>query len=388
MDSNLYDKIEILIKTLDLRKINLELVRTNSKKLVKIWKELETIWNEINMNQIQYDVYDDNNSKYNEIINLSQDTYLLSNSNITNIITESKYIHCLSYSNIYFFWLSKFENKDLKNQDYLLSLNMFKISLCLNRYKFNLIDQIPRYIIWIPINKKRDFKYNKISKTNLKKTQKDFEAFVASGVTFGSNPKITIITRYEEVEKLLIHELIHNYNIDGSGFHNKLNNILNKYKLVKNKTNSKNKNYHYEYSIYESYTELLSTYFYLLFKNLSDNISSSEIKTKLLGQIIVELLYSYNLICNLASLNGYKSYNKFKDNLVFEGNICGYEYYFIKGLMYNNYEIYIGNSINDFKNIYRQIIVMIEKIKLSDDILLCELYEKQKKQKNFKYQIH
>ena len=386
MDSNLYDKIEILIKTLDLRKINLELVRTNSKKLVKIWKELETIWNEINMNQIQYDVYDDNNSKYNEIINLSQDTYLLSNSNITNIITESKYIHCLSYSNIYFFWLSKFENKDLKNQDYLLSLNMFKISLCLNRYKFNLIDQIPRYIIWIPINKKRDFKYNKISKTNLKKTQKDFEAFVASGVTFGSNPKITIITRYEEVEKLLIHELIHNYNIDGSGFHNKLNNILNKYKLVKNKTNSKNKNYHYEYSIYESYTELLSTYFYLLFSNIKSNIKLNQ--DKIFGQILIELIYSYNVIANLIYLNGYSNYNEFRSKLFFCGNICKYEYYYIKALMYNNYILNFGNNLNDFICIYTDIIEMIKINQNTDDSLMELIYDNHITQTNFKYQIH
>jgi hypothetical protein len=56
--------------------------------------------------------------------------------------------------------------------------------------------------------------------------------------------------------------------------------------------------------------------------------------------------------------------------------------------MYNNYEFDIGLELNDYKNIYQQIITMIEKIKLSDDILLCEIFKNQKTQKNFKYQIH
>ena len=113
-----------------------------------------------------------------------------------------------------------------------------------------------------------------------------------------------------------------------------------------------------------------------------------EIEQKLLGQIIIELLYSYNLICNLISLNGYKSYDNFKNELVFEGKICIYEYYFIKGLMYNNYSLILGDKLDDFKKIYEQIILIIKKIKLSDDKLLNQIYKYYKKQKNFKYQIH
>ena len=56
--------------------------------------------------------------------------------------------------------------------------------------------------------------------------------------------------------------------------------------------------------------------------------------------------------------------------------------------MYNNYPIRLGNNLDDYKNIYQQIIIMIEKIKISDDKLLNQIYKYQKKQKNFKYQIH
>ena len=146
---------------------------------------------------------------------------------------------------------------------------MFKIALCLNKYTFqNKIDNVRRDIVWIPINKKRNFKYDKISKTNIKKTQDNFEAFVASGVTFGLNPRITIVTRYEEVEKLLIHELIHNYNLDGSGFHDNNHSLIKKYSKIKNShTMSNIKNYDYPYSLYESYTELLSSYLSMIFRN-------------------------------------------------------------------------------------------------------------------------
>ena len=386
------NQIKNLTNQINLKNININQIKSNIDKLSNIYLKLKVIWENINSNQIRHKVYLKTDPKYNKIKSILTSSFLASNINVFNIITNSQCIHCLKYLGIEFYWLSELVNSDpelTKSHDYCLAMKMMKITICLNLYRYpDIPDKIKRLIIWIPINKERNFFYDKITQANLKKTEEKFEAFVASGVTFGNDPRITIVTRYEEVEKLLIHELVHNYHIDGSNYHDQLESIISKYRIVKNNSCDKKTNYDYEYSIYESYTELLSTYFYLLFKNLSDNISSSEIKTKLLGQIIVELLYSYNLICNLASLNGYKSYNKFKDNLVFEGNICGYEYYFIKGLMYNNYEIYIGNSINDFKNIYRQIIVMIEKIKLSDDILLCELYEKQKKQKNFKYQIH
>jgi hypothetical protein len=384
----LIDNLINLTNQIDIKNININQIQSNINKLSDIYTKLKVIWDKIDMNQIKYKIYSKVDLKYNKINSLLANSFLAENENVKNVIINSKYIHCLKYSNIEFYWISNVELIDISNQDYILALEMMKITICLNKYRYSKSinhspDKIKRIIIWVPINKERNFIHNKITQTNLKKTEDNFEAFVASGVTFGNDPRITIVTRYEEVEKLLIHELIHNYHLDGSNYHNELESIIKEYRLVKN-TN----NYDYEYSIYESYTELLSTYFYLIFKNLSNGIDELEIEQKLLGQIIVELLYSYNLICNLVTLNGYITYDNFKDKIVFEGNICGYEYYFIKGLMYNNFEIMIGENIEDFINIYKKIIIMIEKIKLSDDILLNEIYLYQKKQLNFKYQIH
>lgn len=197
---------------------------------------------------------------------------------------------------------------------------------------------------------------------------------------------MTIVTRYEEVEKLLIHELIHNYNIDGSEYHNQLTKILNEYKNVKNNNISKNKNYHYEFSIYESYTELLSTYFYLLFENIRTNKELN--LNELIGKIIIELIYSYNLISNLIDINGYTNYDDFRNKLFFSGEICKYEYYYIKALMYNNFELEFGNCLNDFKCIYSNIINMIKKNQNIDDLLMEEIYNNHITHSNYKYQIH
>lgn len=389
MDNIFYSKMKDLINSIDLKKINIELIKNNSKKLLDTYNKLKKLWNEIDsdkIDKIEYVIYSETTIEYEQQIQILNHNFLSSNSNIKNVIQEKKYIHCLSFENIYFYWLSDVKQKNLSNPDYLLAYNMFKITLCLNLYKYDGCDEIQRKIIWIPINKKRDFKYNKISKTNLKKTNEKFEAFVASGVTFGSKPRITIITRYEEVEKLLIHELIHNYNIDGSQYHDQLSNVLDEYKITKNNNNSLNKNYHYEFSIYESYTELLSTYFYLLFENIRTNQVLN--LNKLIGQIVIELIYSYNTISNLIDINGYDNYKDFRTQIFFSGEICKYEYYYIKGLMYNNWELVFGNNLKDFECIYMNIIDMIKKNQNKDDKLLEEIYNNHITHTNYKYQIH
>lgn len=390
--SEIIDELKNLTNQIDLSNININKIEANTKKLLNLYMKLREIWIGIDETNIKYKIYVKTDSKYNKIKSIVNNSFLAENANIKNIIVDSKFVHSLSYSNIAFYWFSNSGLIDKSNQDYLIGLEMMKTTICLNNYRYpNGLDKIKRIIVWVPINKERNFIYNTINQTNLKKTEDNFEAFVASGVTYGINPRITIITRYEEVQKLLIHELIHNFYIDGSNYHNELNDIISKYRIIKNdmpNSTINKKNYDYEYSIYESYTELLSTYFYLIFKNLSNNVGELDIEEKILGQIIIELLYSYNLICNLAKINGYQSYDEFMKNMIFEGTICTYEYYFLKGLMYNNFDIEFGKDIDDFKNIYVKIIEMIEKIKFSDDILLNQIYLFQKKQKNFAYQIN
>lgn len=385
MEDNFYLQIKQLINSVDLKKINYKLIKSNVSKLIEVYTKLKIHWENIQHIHIKYEIFGIGDSKYNTIINIINKNFLALNPQINKILsnTQTKYIHSFNYSNIYFYWVSESGEENFDSKNYQIALDMFKITLTFNLYKFDEKDKIARYVIWIPIDKKRNFLSNKISRTNLNKAQENFEAFVASGVTFGSNPKITIITRYEEVEKLLIHELIHNYGIDGSGFHNQMDEVLAEYNKVKNEGN-----YHYEYSIYESYTEMLSTYIYLLFINIKLELDGIELENKLMAQIMLEIIYSYNLICNLINLNGYLSYDDFRRKMAFGGEICKYEYYYIKGLMYNNWELKFGDKLEDFINIYKSIILMIENIKITDDKIMKDIYSKCVKQKNYKYQIH
>jgi hypothetical protein len=381
-----------LVNQIDLKKINYEIIDKNTEKLVEIYEHVSNLWDEFDSVNFDFESYEPIDKNFDEIINIISNSFLYDNQLIRKIIDKTKYVYLLSYSNIYFYWLgTKKLNKLEKNNDLNMAIKMLKISICLNKFKFNNNDETNRVIIWIPIEKERNFKHDKITSQYLKQTEDNFEAFVASGLTWGFNPRYTIITRYEEVEKLLIHELIHNFFIDGSNYHNELNDVIRKYRIEKNNSpnkNTTNKNYDYEYSIYESYTELVSTYLYLVFNNIYNKQDKSKIKNKLFSQIIIELLYSYNLICNLIKLNQYNSYEEFMETNVFEGNICKYEYYYIKALMYNNYFLTFGSELDDFKNIYLSIIKMIKQIKKNDDPVMKNIFNNHKKQLNYKYQIH
>ncbi len=394
MNSNkniIIDRLIELVEQIDLTKINYKIINKNTSKLVEIYQQIYDLWNNLDLNNLNFESFANNNDKFDRIIKIISNSFLFDNQLIKKIIEKTKYVYLLSFSNIFFYWISTEQINDFENNNDLnMAIKMIKISICLNKFKLNNNDKINRIIIWIPIKKERNYIYDKITLQHLKECENNFEAFVASGLTWGTNPRYTIITRYEEIEKLLIHELIHNFYIDGSNYHNELNHIIKKYYIEKNNTapNNYDKNYDYEYSIYESYTELVSTYLYLIFDNIYNKQDISTIKNKLFNQIIIELLYSYNLICNLIKLNQYNTYEEFKKKYVFVGNICKYEYYYIKALMFNNYFLTFGSNLNDFKNIYLSIIKMIKYIKKNDDVLMKNIFNNYKKQINYKYQIH
>ena len=273
-----------------------------------------------------------------------------------------------------------------------MDLNLYEQDKIQINYLFNQIITLGKYyntwksdktnqiiVIWLPINKSRDFNYQIVNNENLKECEKNFNAFVASGVTYGSSSRYTIITRYEEVSKLLLHELIHNFNMDGNLCHNTFNNIISKYKKTKGS------NYNYEYSMYESYTELLSSYYNIIFTNMNNELNKINMIEKIKIQIIIELLYSYNTIANLIIINGYKTYEEFMEKEFFYGNICIYEYYYLKGLMYNNFPIIIikpdNNNCNKFNLMVYESIIKLKRF----DKLLQEICNNYIKQTNYSY---
>lgn len=394
--ANTINKLEYVVNNMDLSNINMKIINANVKKLHQTYLEIKDIWDNFDSSKIEYNIFGPDNSNYSDILSIIKTNFLYKNKVIKRVIKKSKFIHSLSMPNAKFYWVSNDKQKDLNSPDYILAINMFKIANCLGKYKFgntfgnfNDSTHTMRIIIWIPTDKERIFSFNRITKQSLKATEEEFEAFVASGVTFGTEPRITIITRYEEVEKLLLHELIHNYYMDGSNYHERLKDVISEYKKNKNDTLTQEKNYDYEFSIYEPYTELLSTYFYLIFEIIKSGFDGwKNIVDKLQAQILVELIYSNQTICNLVRLNGFDSWNDFIQAQLFRGNICAYEYYYIKGLMYDGMILEFGNSFNDYAKIYENITKMIINTKSSR--LLENIYnlEERQTQTNFKYQIH
>ena len=95
-----------------------------------------------------------------------------------------------------------------------------------------------------------------------------------------------------------------------------------------------------------------------------------------------EILYSYNVVANLLRINGYNDYEEFLKSQNFKGDICVYEYYYIKALMYNNFRIYKMKTCFDVENFYDKILKMDR-----DDEIMRIVFNIYIKNNNFKYSI-
>lgn len=387
MDYNsVIDELKFIIENINLEYLNISIIEENVQYLYNIYLQIKKEYSVIS--SMDFPIENIKSGPiYDKVVeNIS---YISLPEKEKDILKEKvKSINKLEYGNTFLFWISFDDEKD--NSQY--AFKMFKIFLCLqNFYKPSKDEYKNRIVVWFPIDSKRDFYFDKINEDTLLYTKKKFGAFVASGLTTINNnffypirnlSRITIITRYEEIEKLLIHELIHNFNMDGNEYLTDLNSIITKYNSIK-----PNNNYTYDFSIFESYVELSSTYFYLIFKNINEDVEN--VKDKLFSQIVIEIIYSYNIIANLIKLNEYDNYEKFKETIKFKGEIPFYEYYYVKALMYNNYIFKLGYKLKNFINIYENIIYLIKKNIKNDDKLMKEIYSHSHKNFiNFKYQIH
>ncbi len=374
---NKVEIIENILPKINLDLINMQIVNSNIDTLTKIFVGIKKIYTSLptNINDFTYE----NNiqdSKLKKTIQIQILRYFqMVNSEKLNLFKSFDKIFRIGYGNLEFFYLYK-SNSELQ-KDLKKILEMFKIFITMVKY-FVPNNTETRYVIWIPIDSDRDFTHNHIDSENLKECVKEYKAFTVSGVTHSTypNPRITVITRYEEIEKLLIHELIHNLHLDGSNYHDKLDSVISNYNKIK-KTN----NYSYEFSIYESYTEMLSTYLYLLFKNINSNIQN--LKNILLGQILIEIIYSYNTIVNLAKLNKYKNYKDFIEKEELGGSICFFEYYYVKGLLYNNLILVFPKNFVEFAKLYENITRVVKNS--FKDKFLEHMFKNYQKQKNYKY---
>ena len=369
---NKIEIIQTLLNKIDTSLINLEIIKKNIKFLMNEYRDIKKFYLHFSNLKLQIIDIPKNTELYNQTFSTIKNSYLSSFNYINNKIQDIISIKLIKYDNLSFYYI-QLEKHSLEN-DLIIFKKLFVEALTLiNHYKKNKQNII---ILWIPIKRNRDFNYPLINKENINASTKNFNAFTASGVTFGHNPRISILTRYEEINKLMYHELIHNFGIDGSNYHDELkkDGILERY--IKIKTNN---SYNYEYSLYESYTELISSYLNIIFITLGQNIIDDNLKYILMAKIIIEILYSYNTISNIIKLNNFTVYESFKKNKSFCGDICFYEYYFLKALLYNNLILEKPVNKDDFSKYYSKI------IKINDDNLLKEVFNKSIKQTNFSY---
>jgi hypothetical protein len=370
--NNKVEIIQTLLDKIDTSLINLKIIKKNIKFLMNEYREIKKFYLQFSSLNLKVIDIPKDSELYNQTLSIIKNSYLSSFNYINNKMKDIISLKLIKYSNFSYYYV-QLDNLSLEN-DLKIFKNLFLEALTLiNYYKKNTKNIV---VIWIPIRKDRDYNYSLINKENINDSINNFNAFTASGVTFNHNPRISILTRYEEINKLMYHELIHNFGIDGSTHHDELkkDGILENY--IKIKTNN---SYNYEYSLYESYTELISSYLNIIFITLRQNISDEKLKYILMSKIIIEIIYSYNTISNIIKLNNFTDYEAFKKNKSFCGDICFYEYYFLKALLYNNLVLEKPINKNDFCRYYSKI------IKINDDDLLKEVFNKSIKQNNFSY---
>jgi hypothetical protein len=370
--NNKVEIIQTLLDKIDTSLINLKIIRKNIKFLMNEYRDIKKFYLQFSSLKLQIIDIPKDSELYNKTLSIIKNSYINSFSYIKNKIKDIISIKLIKYSNLSFYYI-QLDNLSLES-DISIFKNLFLQALTLiNHYNKSTQNII---VIWIPVRKDRDFNYSLINKENINTSVNNFNAFTASGVTFGHNPRISILTRYEEINKLMYHELIHNFGIDGSTYHDELkkDGILEKYIKIKTKNS-----YNYEYSLYESYTELISSYLNIIFITIKQNITDDSLKYILMTKIIIEILYSYNTISNIIKLNNFTDYESFKKNKSFCGDICFYEYYFLKALLYNNLILEKPTNKNDFSRYYSKI------IKINDDNLLKDVFNKSIKQNNFSY---
>lgn len=258
----------------------------------------------------------------------------------------------------------KFENKNLLFYVFYNKKKNFELHetckelICICNYFYYYMKKVfgknkKINLIWVPLMICRDFFYDKNSNSiqnDINESENNFQAFSVSGKTFSNfrkkNNYCSIITRLEEIHKLCIHELLHQTKLDYS-FSIKQD-TLKLYETIKPKCN-----HHYYYSLIESYTELSSTYYNIMFQIYfifwKDNFSYKKFKKIFKYCICLEIIYSTCIVLSLIKMNNYKSVSEFNMCPCFTGNISIYEYYYIKWLLFFSFDF------TDKKHIYKRI---------------------------------
>lgn len=305
------------------------------------------------------------------------DTILLhlENSKIRDYCKTETILLKFENEHVLFFVLYKKEHnkkKLIKTCKELLQICIFFYSLAKKTSGCDTTEKIN--LIWIPIAIKKDF----LTHCNIDKSSENFQAFSVSGITFShftrDNKLCSIITRKEEIHRLCIHELLHQTKLDFSSDISL--DTKNKYKKLKNPCN-----YHYHHSLVESFTELSSTYYNIMFQlyfMYGNVLCRKSFQQKFKFCINIEILYSTIVVLSIIKMNHYMNLKEFNEKKCFHGDISIYEYYYIKWLL-----LFLFDFTNQ-NNIYERICEIHE----IPPVLLRKLeniYQKVKILKNYKY---
>lgn len=174
--------------------------------------------------------------------------------------------------------------------------------------------KINKTIYCYPIDVKRNlYNIRKITNNNIQLLHDKLGALTISGETL-LDPNIIIITRKEEEGKLLMHELVHLYDLDELIHLNK--NIID------------NWNVKYTENYYESYAELVSNIMILFYYSNKYNLDINEL-------IEIERIYSVYVCCKLLHIYGYtidSFFNKPINKITF--SIPALYYYIIRSMLF------------------------------------------------------
>jgi hypothetical protein len=166
---------------------------------------------------------------------------------------------------------------------------------------------------------------------------------VNSGVTiFNKNERMIVLYRKEEIFKVLLHELLHYYDIDFHYYPNSYDKyFITKYGI---RVKQPSKNRHNSLALFEAYTDTISCYMNImvniLFKNPNINLEDMQ---KILENNFENEFKHYMIqaskVCKYLEISNEYDVIKQKRN-IYEDSHC-FSYYILKACVFYNFSLFI-----------------------------------------------
>ena len=242
------------------------------------------------------------------------------------------------------------ENKDILN---ILSVIIGALLFYYNDYYKCSIEKCKNYIIYVnPFNVPRE-KPDKIDENDIVGSIRSFKSEGKFNVTSGlTSFNLSIVSRYNEIVKLTIHEVLHWLKVEREDTHMPLDDFfMNKFNFDK-KINLVN---------YETYAEFLASilniYSYVILKN------DGKLET-VFKFLVIEVFYSIYQTSKLLKLFGYEKWSDFyKHKNKFYTDTFYFNYTIVRSFYYFNFhEIFkiINDDLSIIPNFENRILDIIK----------------------------